>query len=522
MHAISDIAPPRVGLARIKTELLAGLTVAMALVPEAIAFAFVAGVAPLVGLYAAFVVGLVTALFGGRPGMISGATGALAVVIVALVASHGAQYLFATVVLMGVLQVLAGVFHLGKFIRLVPHPVMLGFVNGLAIVIFLSQFSQFKVADGAGGQSWLTGDALLLMLGLAFLTMAVIWISGKLTKAVPAPLVGILATTGLVLGLGLDVRSVGDMASIKGGLPSFAVPDVPWTWETLRIIFPYALIMAAVGLIESLLTLNLVAELTETHGKTSKECLAQGGANVLTGFLGGMGGCAMIGQSMINVESGGRTRLAGTAAALFLLGFVLFASSLIEKIPLAALVGVMFMVVISTFAWSSFRIMHKIPKSDAFVLVLVSAVTVISDLAIAVVVGVMVSALVLAWKASQRIYARVEINEAGEKVYLLDGLLFFGSVESFAALFSARQDPPVVVVDFLGTRVLDHSGLQAIDSLAERYKRAGKDLHLRHLSPDCRALLSKAGSLIEVSIIDDPQYGLAVDYGAHFDDEEPE
>jgi len=494
----------------------------MALVPEAIAFAFVAGLEPLVGLYSAFIVGLITALFGGRPGMISGATGALAVVIVSLVASHGTEYLFATVVMMGVLQLLAGVFHLGKFIRLVPYPVMLGFVNGLAIVIFLAQFGQFKVADASGVMHWMEGSQLALMLGLSVLTMVVIWGSGKLTKAVPAPLVGILVTTGLVLGFGLDVRNVGDMASIDGGLPSFHFPNVPTTWETLMVVFPYAVILAAIGLIESLLTLNLVAEITETRGGASKECLAQGGANIVTGFFGGMGGCAMIGQSMINVESGGRTRLAGTSSALFLLVFILFASGAIEMIPLAALTGVMFMVVIGTFAWSSLRIMRKIPKADAFVLVLVSAVTVFSDLAMAVVVGVIVSALVLAWKSSQTIHTRIKIGEAGEKIYLLDGPLFFASVESFAALFNPKDDPQEVIIDFLGTRVLDHSGLQAIDQLAEKYKRARKSVHIRHLSPDCRALLTKAGDLVEVSIIEDPMYGVAVDYGAGFDVKSPE
>jgi SulP family sulfate permease len=509
------------GWARAKTELLSGLTVAMALVPEAIAFAFVAGVDPLVGLYAAFIVGLITALFGGRPGMISGATGALAVVLVSLVAEHGVQYLFAAVVLMGVLQLLAGLLHLGKFIRLVPYPVMLGFVNGLAIVIFLAQIGQFQMDDGAGGRTWLPDGELVLVLGLSLFTMVVIWGAGKLTNAVPAPLVGIIVTTLVVLGFGLDVRNVGDLASIAGGLPTFSVPDVPFSFATLQIIFPYAAILAIIGLIESLLTLNLVAEITETHGKTSKECLAQGGANIVTGFFGGMGGCAMIGQSMINVESGGRTRVAGASAALFLLAFILFASGVIEMIPIAALVGVMFIVVIGTFAWSSLRIMRKIPKSDAFVLILVSLVTVATDLAIAVVVGVIVSALVLAWKASQQIHARITVGPEGEKVYLLSGTLFFASVESFAAIFSAREDPDEVIVDFLETRVLDHSGLHAIDSLAERYKRAGTNLHLRHLSPDCRALLEKAGNLVEVSVIEDPHYGIAVDYGARFDDEVP-
>jgi sulfate permease, SulP family len=520
LHAAPDIdpsGPTGFGLARIKTELLSGLTVAMALVPEAIAFAFVAGLTPLSGLYAAVIVGLVTAIFGGRPGMISGATGALAVVMVSLVAGHGPEYLFATVVLMGVLQFLAGVFHLGKFIRLVPYPVMLGFVNGLAIVIFMAQLSQFQIDDGSGGRTWMEQGDLLLMLGLALLTMVVIWGSSKLTKVVPAPLVGILVTTGLVLGFQLDVRSVGDMASIAGGLPNFSIPSVPLNWETLTIILPHAMILAAIGLIESLLTLNLVSEITETHGKTSQECMAQGGANIITGFFGGMGGCAMIGQSMINVESGGRTRLAGISAALILLSFILFASSLIEMIPLVALVGVMFMVVIGTFAWSSLRIMNKIPRSDAFVLVLVSAVTVVTDLAIAVIVGVVVSTLVLAWKASQRIHTRVRTGDGGEKIYQLDGPLFFASVESFNALFTPREDPQEVIIDFLGTRVFDHSGLQAIDRLADRYKRNGKNLHLRHLSPACKQLLSRAGDLVEVSIIEDPQYGVAVDYGARFD-----
>ena len=501
----------------IKTEILSGLTVAMALVPEAIAFAFVAGLTPLSGLYAAFIVGLVTALFGGRPGMISGATGALAVVMVSLVAQHGPQYLFATVIMMGAIQLLAGALHLGKFIRLVPYPVMLGFVNGLAIVIFMAQFNQLKIDDGAGGKTWLQSTDMALMLGLALLTMVVIWGFGKITKVVPAPLVGILVTSAVVLGMNLDVRSVGDMASIAGGFPTFSIPMVPLTLENMIIIFPHALVLASIGLIESLLTLNLVAEITETRGKTSQECMAQGGANIIAGFFGGMGGCAMIGQSMINVESGGRTRLAGVAAAVFLLFFILFASNLIEMIPLPALMGVMFMVVISTFAWSSWRIIRKVPKSDAFVLVLVSAVTVITDLAIAVVVGVIVSALVLAWKASQNIHTRVKLSDSGEKIYFLDGPLFFASVESFHELFTPREDPQEVIIDFLDTRVMDTSALQAIDSLADKYKRAGKNLHLRHLSPDCKVLLEKAGNLMEVSVIEDPHYGVAVDYGARFD-----
>ena len=365
--------------ANAKNDILSGLTVALALVPEAVAFAFVAGVDPLVGLYAAFMVGLITAVIGGRPGMISGATGALAVVMVALVADHGVEYLFITVVLMGILQVLAGVFRLGKFIRMVPHPVMLGFVNGLAIVIFLAQLSQFKFMDNNGSLQWLEGTQLYLLLGLIALTMAIIHFLPKFTRAVPSSLAAILVVTILAVSLDLDTRSVGDIASIAGGLPSFHLPQVPYTLETLIIILPYAIILAAIGLIESLLTLTLVDEITGTRGRGNKECVGQGVANTVTGLFGGMGGCAMIGQSMINVNSGGRGRLSGISAALFLLAFILVASPLIEMIPVAALIGVMFIVVVGTFEWSSFRILRKIPKSDAFVLILVSGVTVISD-----------------------------------------------------------------------------------------------------------------------------------------------
>jgi SulP family sulfate permease len=502
-------AIPRLSAGQIKTETLSGLTVALALVPEAVAFAFVAQVHPLVGLYAAFIVGLITALVGGRPGMISGATGALAVVMVSLVVAHGVEYLFATVVLMGILQLLAGAFKLGKFIRMVPYPVMMGFVNGLAIVIFLAQLGQFKNAETG---AWMENGPLMIMLGLSFLTMAVIWFGGKYIKAIPAPLLGILVVSGIVIGFGINIPRVGDLASIAGGLPSFHVPSVPLNMETLEIIFPYALILAAIGLIESLLTLNLVAEITDQHGGASQECFAQGTANVVTGFFGGMGGCAMIGQSMINVESGGRTRLSGTSAAVFLLLFILFGSALIEQIPLAALVGVMFMVVIGTFAWSSFRILNKIPKADAFVLILVSGVTVYSDLAVAVVVGVIVSALVFAWQAAKRIGARPTMTESGTKIYELHGPLFFGSISSFAELFNPRTDPENVIVDFLDCRVWDHSGLQAIDALDERYTKAGKKLVIRHLSKDCQNLLTKAGNHVEVCESEDPEYGVAIDY----------
>ena len=496
---------------RIKTEVLSGLTVALALVPEAVAFSFVAGVHPLVGLYAAFIVGLITAVAGGRPGMISGATGALAVVMVALVARHGVEYLFATVVLMGALQILAGLFHLGKFIRLVPHPVMLGFVNGLAIVIFLAQLTQFQVAGPEDIRVWMTGWPLVTMLGLVALTMAIIWVMPKITTVVPAPLAGIVVVAALVIFGGIDVPRVGDLASIEGGLPLFHIPMVPLNLETLQIIFPFALILAAIGLIESLLTLNLVGEITGKSGGASRECIAQGVANTVTGFFGGMGGCAMIGQSMINVKSGGRTRLSGISAALFLLTFILVASSLIEQIPLAALVGVMFMVVIGTFAWQSLTILRRIPLTDALVMVLVTIVTVMSDLAVAVVVGVIVSALAYAWNNSTRIHAITSLTPEGARVYQIEGPLFFGSVDGFAEVFKPQEDPGLVIVDFINSRVVDQSALQAIENLALKYEALGKTLQLRHLSRDCHHLLNRAGQLI-IDSDDDPSYGLAVDY----------
>ena len=501
-----------------RVEILSGLTVALALVPEAVAFAFVAGVEPLVGLYAAFIVGLITAVFGGRPGMISGATGALAVVMVSLVAIHGVEYLFATVVLMGLIQIIVGIMRWGKFIRLVPHPVMLGFVNGLAIVIFLAQMGQFQVpgsAEGGGhgmaNGEWLSGASLYLMLGLVALTMVIIWIMPRITNAIPAPLAGIGIVAAIVIGFGIDVPLVGDLASIEGGLPAFHVPMVPLTWETFEIILPFALILAAIGLIESLLTLNLVGEMTGKRGGASQECLAQGAANTITGFFGGMGGCAMIGQSMINVKSGGRTRIAGTAASLFLLAFILFASGLIGKIPLAALVGVMFMVVIGTFAWNSFKIMTKVPRMDAFVIVLVTVVTVMTDLATAVVVGVIVSALAYAWSNARRIHAETETTEDGARVYKVNGPLFFGSADGFMELFDVNNDPKSVIIDFAGSRVADHSALQAIEAVALKYEELGKAIQLRHLTHDCHSLLSKAGHLI-VDSDDDPDYEIAVDY----------
>jgi len=500
------------------TELLAGLTVALALVPEAVAFAFVAGVHPLVGLYAAFIVGLITAVFGGRPGMISGATGALAVVMVSLVATHGVEYLFATVVLMGAIQIAVGVLKWGKFIRLVPHPVMLGFVNGLAIVIFLAQLTQFQVpgtaeasGHGIGGGEWMTGWPLSLMLMLVVATMGIIWVMPKITNAIPAPLAGIGIVALVVIVFGLDVPRVGDLASIEGGLPLFHVPVVPLTFETFEIILPYALILSAIGLIESLLTLNLVGEITGKRGGASRECIAQGAANTITGFFGGMGGCAMIGQSMINVKSGGRTRVSGISAALFLLMFIVVAAPLIEQIPLAALVGVMFMVVIGTFAWNSFNIMRRVPLSDSAVIVLVTVVTVMYDLATAVVVGVIVSALTYAWNNATRIHAKRYDTPEGARVYQIQGPLFFGSSEGFAELFEPKDDPAVVIVDFADSRVVDQSALTAIEAVAEKYEAAGKSLQLRHLSHDCHQLLSKAGQLI-VDSDDDPDYEIATDY----------
>lgn len=497
-----------------RNDVLSGLTVALALVPEAVAFAFVAMVHPLVGLYAAFIVGLITAIFGGRPGMISGATGALAVVMVALVVEHGIEYLFATVVLMGILQILFGIFKLGKFIRLIPHPVMLGFVNGLAIVIGLAQLSQFKIYEN-NTATWLQGEQLTIMLALIALTMAVIYLLPKFTKVIPAPLAGILVTFGVVELMGLDTRTVGDMASIAGGLPEFHIPNVPLNMETLYIIFPYAVILALIGLIESLLTLSLIDEITETRGQASRECSAQGLANLVTGFFGGMGGCAMIGQSMINVNSGGRGRLSGITASLFLLLFILVGAPLIERIPLAALTGVMFMVVIGTFAWASLRILRKIPAHDAFVIVLVTAVTVYSDLAVAVIVGVIVSALVYAWNTASHIYAETGTDKQGKKIYMIHGGLFFASVVPFRDIFTPKDDPDHVVVDFKFSRVLDHSAIEAIDTLANRYEREGKTLKFRHLSDDCRHLLEQADKRIEI-LPDDPKYGVAVDYTTHY------
>jgi len=494
-----------------KNEILSGLTVALALVPEAVAFAFVAGVEPLVGLYAAFMVGLLAATLGGRPGMISGATGSMAVVMVALVADHGVEYLFAAVVLAGLIQIGAGLLRLGKYIRMVPYPVMLGFVNGLAIVIFLAQLNHFHITSAAGATEWLSGMPLWTMLGLIALTVAIIHFLPKLTSVIPASLAAIIVVSLIVIVFHIDTHTVGDLASIEGGLPTFHIPAVPFTLQTLMIIWPYALILAAVGLIESLLTLSLIDDVTNTRGRGNRECIGQGVANTATGLFGGMGGCAMIGQSMININSGGRQRLSGVTAALCLLGFILFASDLIARIPMAALIGVMFMVVLGTFEWSSFRIMGKIPRADAFVLILVSAVTVATDLAVAVVIGVIVSALVFAWEHAKHINVKSYNDERGRRIYELNGPLFFGSVKNFLDLFDPEKDPGNVIIEFQNSRVVDHSAIEAIDNLADKYIQAGKTLHLRHLSPECRQLLKKAGDLVEANVLEDPRYYVASD-----------
>ena len=516
----------------VQNDILSGITVALALVPEAVAFAFVAGVDPLVGLYAAFMVGLITSIFGGRPGMISGATGALAVVMVSLVSEGNAMgtasenlglyYLFLTVILMGFIQILAGVFKLGKFVRLIPHPVMMGFVNGLAIVIFLSQLGMFKTSVGSE-KVWLDGENLYMMIGLVGLTMLIMWGLPKIkvTKKLPEALIAILVVAGIVIFSNLNVATVGSFIrdgggeGLQGSFPTVELDTfskIPMSLNTFLFILPYALILAAIGLIESLMTLNLVDDLTETRGNSNRECIAQGSANIITGLFGGMGGCAMIGQSIINIKGGGRGRLSGITAAVMLLIFILFASSYIEQVPIAALVGVMFMVVIGTFAWSSFRIMNKIPMSDLIVLILVSGLTVIFDLAIAVIAGVIVSALVFSWENAKRIRARKRIKKDGTKVYEIWGPLFFGSITAFNDKFDVKNDPDSVEIDFVESRISDHSALEAIFVLVEKYQAVGKKITLKHLSADCKVLLYKANPIFHQVIeedIEDPRYHLA-------------
>jgi SulP family sulfate permease len=519
-----------------KNDILSGLTVALALVPEAVAFAFVAGVDPLVGLYGAFMMGIVTALFGGRPGMISGATGAMAVVMVHLISKGnevglaldtpidnlGLQWLFITLLFVGGIQILAGVFKLGKFVRLIPHPVMMGFVNGLAIVIFLSQLGLFKETVN-GEKVFMSGAPLWTMLGLIALTMAIMFGLPKLTKKIPSALTAIIVVAAITILGKLDVSTVGSFIKdgggkgLQGSLPTFQ-DQIFGLFGTLQghwdIILSTAFILAAVGLIESLMTLNLVDEITETRGNGNRECIAQGGANILNGLFGGMGGCAMIGQSIINVDSGGRGRLSGAIAAVALLCFVLFGAPLIEQIPIAALVGVMFMVVIGTFAWSSFRIIRKIPISDAIVLIAVSAITVWKDLAVAVIAGVIISALVFAWKNATMIRARKRIQADGTKTYEIWGPLFFGSIQNFNSKFDVKNDPNKIEIDFVESRVSDHSALEAIFNLVNKYQAEGKDIKLKHLSEDCKVLLRKGSPIFEdiiVEAVDDPRYYLAED-----------
>ena len=491
-----------------RLEILSGLTVAMALIPEAVAFALIAGLSPLTGLYAAFMVGLVASVLGGRPGMISGATGAVAVVLAALALSHGPEYIFATVILAGVLQLLAGVLKLGKLMRLVPQPVIFGFVNGLAIIIGGSQIEQFKDDGGA----WLAGESLAVFAGLTLLSMAIIAFLPKLTKKVPAGLTAILVVFGLSAALGIDTKTVGDLASIQGGFPPFHLPEVPVTWETLTIIFPYAAVVAGVGLIESLLTLNILDEITGTRGHGNRECVAQGAANVLSGLFSGMGGCAMIGQSLINVSSGARARLSGIVAAVMLLVFIVFGAPLIEQLPMAALTGLMIMVAIGTFEWASLKTFRRMPTSDVFIMVLVTLVTaVLHNLALAVLIGVVVAALVFAWDNAVRIRARKRVDEQGWKHYELYGPLFFGSTTVFAEKFDVEGDPEHVVLDFQESRVVDMSAIEALNRLTARYAKAGKTVHLRHLSQDCRALIDKAESIIEVNHFEDPTYKVVRD-----------
>ena len=495
-----------------KTEVLSGLTVAMALVPEAVAFSMIAGLSPLAGLYAAFSMGLITSIFGGRPGMISGATGAVAVVIVALAKTHGIEYVFAAVVLAGIIQMAAGFLRLGKFIRLVPHPVMYGFVNGLAIVILMSQIDQFKTKGADGVLQWMTGMPLLIMSGLVLLTMLIIWGLPKITKVIPASLAAILTIFALVVGFNIDTTTVGDIASIQGGFPPFHIPAIPFNIETLQIIFPYALIVAGVGLIESLLTLNLIDEITESRGKGNKEAVAQGLANFLTGLFSGMGGCAMIGQSLINISNGARARLSSSVAAIMLLVFVMFGSSLIERVPMAALTGLMIMVAIGTFEWVSIRVINKMPKHDIFVGMLVAVVTIfLHNLALAVLIGVIISALVFAWESAKRIRARKFVDAEGIKHYEIYGPLFFGSTTVFAEKFDVMSDPDEVIIDFKESKIVDMSAIDAVNKITERYAKLNKKLHLRHLSPDCRQLLSNADKVIEVNIMEDPTYRVALD-----------
>lgn len=494
-----------------KNEILAGLTVAMTMMPESLSFAILAGFPPLAGLYAAFIMGLITSVFGGRPGLISGGAGATVIVLIALMKSHGIEYVFAAVALAGVFQILVGIFKLGKFIRLVPQPVMYGFVNGLAVVIFMAQLEQFKTVIN-GKVAWLTGTPLMIMAGLVALTIAIVIILPRFTKVIPPSLVAIIVVFLLVLGFNIDTKTVSDIASVSGGFPPFHIPNIPLSIDTLMIIAPYAAIMAGVGLTEGLLTLNLVDEITATKGNSNRESIAQGSANILNGFFFGMGGCPMIAQTLVNLSAGARARLSGIIASLAILVIILFGAPVIGRLPMAALTGVMIMVAVGTFEWVSFRIINKMPKQDIFVGVLVAAITIyLHNLALAVLIGVIISALVFAWESAKRIRAKKYIDTQGVKHYEIYGPLFFGSVAAFNEKFDIADDPPEVIIDFKDSRVADMSGIEALNKLTERYSKAGKKLNLRHLSEDCRKLLANAASVIEVNILEDPQYNVAIE-----------
>jgi len=496
-----------------KTEVLAGLTVAMTMIPESLSFAIIAGFPPLVGLYGAVIMGLVTAIFGGRPGLISGGAGATVIVLIALMKSNGIEYVFGAIALAGVIQICVGLLKLGKFIRLVPQPVMFGFVNGLAIIIFMSQFEQFKVVVD-GQTKWLTGEPLYVMTGLVALTIAIVLLMPKITKAIPASLVAILVVFTIVLAFQIDTKQVQDIASVSGSLPPFHIPDFPFNFETLQIIFPYALIMAAVGLTEGLLTLNLVDEITGTKGKSNRECLAQGSANILNGFFFGMGGCPMIAQTLVNLSAGSRARLSGIVAAITILGIILIGAPVIGKIPMAALTGVMIMVAIGTFEWTSLRIFNRMPKSDIFVMIVVMTITVfLHNLALAVLIGVIISALVFAWDNAKRIRAKKHVDENGVKHYEIYGPLFFGSVAGFTEKFDVLNDPDQVIIDFAESRVVDMSAIDALHSITNRYHKIGKKVRLRHLSQDCIVLLKNAEAILEINTAEDPSYSLVVNEG---------
>ncbi|WP_445721083.1 SulP family inorganic anion transporter [Flavobacterium sp.] len=489
-----------------KTEILAGLTVAMTMIPESLSFAILAGFPPLVGLYGAFIMGIITAIFGGRPGLISGGAGATVIVLIALMKSHGLDFVFGAVAIAGIIQIIVGLLKLGKFIRLVPQPVMFGFVNGLAVIIFMSQFEQFKTVI-AGQTEWLSGNPLITMTALVALTIAIILILPKFTKAIPASLVAIVVVFAVVLLFNIDTKQVVDIAKISGDFPPFHIPQIPFTFETLKIILPYGLIMAAVGLTEGLLTLNLVDEITATKGNSNRECLAQGTANIANGFFFGMGGCPMIAQTLVNLSSGSRARLSGIIAALTILIIILYGAPIIELVPMAALTGVMIMVAIGTFEWASFKAFTKMPKSDIFVMVVVTLITfLLHNLALAVLIGVIISALVFAWENAKRIRARKYVDDNGVKHYEIFGPLFFGSTTAFAEKFDVQNDPEEVIIDFAESRIADMSAIDAVNKITERYAAIGKKVHLRHLSADCVTLLNNAEAIIDVNIMEDPTY----------------